>query len=55
MGLRCVAEGVETRAELDTVTALGCDIVQGFIFSRPKSAADVSRMVNAIKPPFAPR
>jgi diguanylate cyclase (GGDEF)-like protein len=55
MGLRCVAEGVETRAELDTVSSLGCAIVQGFIFSRPKSAADVSRMVNAIKPPFAPR
>lgn len=55
MGLRCVAEGVETRAELETVTELGCSIVQGYIFSRPKSAADVSRMVNSIKPPFAPR
>ncbi|MET4290734.1 EAL domain-containing protein (putative c-di-GMP-specific phosphodiesterase class I) [Bradyrhizobium sp. LB8.2] len=25
----CVAEGVETRAQLDTLRRLGCDFIQG--------------------------
>ena len=30
-----VAEGVETRAQLDALRELGCDIVQGYFFSPP--------------------
>jgi len=30
-----VVEGVETLAELEQVTSLGCDMAQGFYFSRP--------------------
>ena len=37
MGLRTVAEGVETRAQLDALADLGCTIVQGFLFSPPVS------------------
>ena len=35
MGLLTVAEGVETRAESDTLIHLGCDLLQGFFFARP--------------------
>jgi diguanylate cyclase (GGDEF)-like protein len=35
LGLRVLAEGVETEAQLEAVIALGCDEVQGFYFSRP--------------------
>lgn len=35
LGLRVLAEGVETEAQLDAIVALGCDDVQGFLFSRP--------------------
>lgn len=35
LGLRTVAEGVETLAQLDQVRALGCDAVQGYYLSRP--------------------
>ncbi|MEO7836933.1 MAG: EAL domain-containing protein [Acidimicrobiales bacterium] len=35
LGLRVVAEGVETRAQLIAVRALGCDQAQGFYWSRP--------------------
>jgi EAL domain-containing protein (putative c-di-GMP-specific phosphodiesterase class I) len=29
------AEGVETQAEKDTITRLGCDVMQGYFGSRP--------------------
>jgi EAL domain-containing protein (putative c-di-GMP-specific phosphodiesterase class I) len=30
-----VAEGVETPAERDALTSLGCDVLQGYLFARP--------------------
>jgi diguanylate cyclase (GGDEF)-like protein len=39
LGLRIVAEGIETRTQLDVVTALGCQIGQGYLFARPLAAA----------------
>jgi EAL domain-containing protein (putative c-di-GMP-specific phosphodiesterase class I) len=38
MGLLTVAEGVETRAEGEMLTHLGCDLLQGFFFARPGRA-----------------
>ncbi len=35
LNLNVVAEGVETRAQLDYLSSLGCDAYQGFLFSRP--------------------
>ncbi|MGC2744961.1 MAG: EAL domain-containing protein, partial [Candidatus Angelobacter sp.] len=35
LGLRVVAEGVETDEELQVLRRLGCDFVQGYLFSRP--------------------
>jgi EAL domain-containing protein (putative c-di-GMP-specific phosphodiesterase class I) len=35
LGLRVVAEGVETNEELELLRRLGCDLVQGFLFSKP--------------------
>jgi len=37
LGLRVVAEGVETQEELELLRHLGCDLVQGFLFSKPMS------------------
>lgn len=35
MNLSVVAEGVETRAQLERLRTIGCDYVQGYFFSRP--------------------
>ena len=37
LDLTIVAEGVETRGQLDVLVDLGCDEVQGYLFSRPVS------------------
>ena len=38
LGMRVVAEGVETAAQLARLEALGCEYVQGYLFSRPLDA-----------------
>lgn len=35
LGLSIVVEGVETETEFDFFAALGCDTIQGYLFSRP--------------------
>ena len=37
LGLRSVAEGVETSQELDVVHSLGCEMVQGFHVAQPSA------------------
>jgi diguanylate cyclase (GGDEF)-like protein len=41
MGLRVVAEGVESESQLAILRGLGCDEVQGHVLGRPLAAADV--------------
>ncbi|MCV2348222.1 putative bifunctional diguanylate cyclase/phosphodiesterase [Paucibacter sp. Y2R2-4] len=40
LGLRTVAEGVETPEQLAFLLRQGCDQIQGFLFSRPRAAAE---------------
>ena len=35
LGLRVVAEGVENQRQMNDLHALGCSLMQGFLFSRP--------------------
>ncbi|HWK52835.1 MAG TPA: EAL domain-containing protein [Hyphomicrobiales bacterium] len=39
LGLEVVAEGVETAGQLQLLAAQGCDVVQGYYFSKPLPAA----------------
>lgn len=45
MKLKVVAEGVETREQLDALRGYGCDMVQGYLFSKPVSTEDITRML----------
>jgi len=40
LGLKVVAEGVETPAHLDILRTHGCDLAQGYLFSKPLPPAD---------------
>ena len=42
LGLVVVAEGVEAREQADTLKRLGCDIGQGFYFSKPLQAEEMA-------------
>jgi EAL domain-containing protein (putative c-di-GMP-specific phosphodiesterase class I) len=58
LGLRVVAEGVETDQQLQVLQNLNCDAIQGYLFSRPisrehatallASPADIRRRVRAV-------
>ena len=47
LGLRVTAEGVESAGVHARLLALGCDIAQGYLFSRPLPAAHVEQWVHA--------
>jgi diguanylate cyclase (GGDEF)-like protein len=46
LGLTVVAEGIETEVVLNHVTALGCDIGQGYFISRPQPAERLTSMLS---------
>jgi EAL domain-containing protein (putative c-di-GMP-specific phosphodiesterase class I) len=49
LGLRVVAEGVETRQALEALAALGCDLAQGYHLGRPMPAADLERHFRSVQ------
>jgi diguanylate cyclase (GGDEF)-like protein len=50
LGLRVVAEGVETANQRDILLALNCDELQGFFFARPMSADKLLAWSHGHKP-----
>jgi len=47
LGLRTVAEGVETQEQLRRLTSLGCDEYQGYLFGPPGGAEEFARRLRA--------
>ncbi|RBO51870.1 hypothetical protein DSD19_17350 [Rhodovulum sp. BSW8] len=41
LGIGTVAEGVETQAHADILRGIGCNVLQGYLFARPLSEADL--------------
>jgi len=49
MNMNLVAEGVESLDEINHLVALGCDIFQGFYYSKPLPAADVPQFLQSFQ------
>jgi diguanylate cyclase (GGDEF)-like protein len=47
LSLQVVAEGVETPLQVAELRRIGCDLAQGFFFSRPVPAGEITRMLAA--------
>ncbi len=47
LGLTVTAEGVETREQAEYLMERGCDSLQGFLFSRPRTAAELPAALSA--------
>jgi EAL domain-containing protein (putative c-di-GMP-specific phosphodiesterase class I) len=45
LGLKVIAEGVETAAARDMLKAFGCDEAQGYFYSRPQSADNIRKFL----------
>lgn len=45
LNMKVVAEGIETKPQLDFLTEQKCDRYQGFYFSRPLPAEDIEKML----------
>ena len=49
LGLEIVAEGVEDRTAMALLREMGCDVVQGYLLSRPLPAAELSLRLRAAR------
>ncbi|MBW9267845.1 MAG: EAL domain-containing protein [Candidatus Thiodiazotropha sp. (ex. Lucinisca nassula)] len=44
---RIIAEGVETADQFDVLNDLGCDTAQGYLFSKPVGADEITQILNS--------
>jgi EAL domain-containing protein (putative c-di-GMP-specific phosphodiesterase class I) len=47
VGLKVIAEGVETEQQRDLLKEMGCDYAQGYLYSRPIPAHEFQQMLEA--------
>ena len=55
LGLRVVAEGVETEDQRDLLVELDCDELQGYLFARPMAAEQLAIWAQLVDEPLPPQ
>lgn len=45
LGFKTIAEGVETKEQLQYLQKIGCDIIQGFLLGKPMSRTDFEKVI----------
>lgn len=48
LGIHVCAEGVETPAQLERLDELGCEFVQGYLFSRPQGSVETAQLLERV-------
>jgi len=48
LGLKPLAEGVESNVELEAIRSFGINEVQGYLFYHPKSASDIDKLLKKV-------
>jgi len=49
LGMTTTAEGIETETQLEAVRSLGCQEVQGYLFSPPLPASGIDALLGAVR------
>lgn len=49
LGMKVVAEGVETKEQLKYLLSIGCEKIQGYLISKPLNAEDAERFIRDYK------
>ncbi|MGL4501277.1 MAG: GGDEF/EAL domain-containing response regulator [Planktothrix sp.] len=50
LGMDVVAEGIETKSQLNQLSLLGCEWGQGFLFSKPLNSVDTTQYIGELYP-----
>lgn len=54
LGLKVVAEGVETQVQADMLNDLNCELAQGYLYSRPVPSETIDQLLSNRRPPDIP-
>jgi EAL domain-containing protein (putative c-di-GMP-specific phosphodiesterase class I) len=53
LGLKVVAEGIETMPAAESLRIMGCDIAQGYLYAKPMTCADLEQWLrDKVRVPF---
>jgi len=50
LGMKVIAEGVETEEQRSLLAAQGCEFAQGYLFSKPVSPEEMTEMLESVPP-----